>query len=406
MGKYSLLLAFSVSFTLLILGRNQNRSAVEAYRNFLTYHAKTTAHNIAVSGATMSSNALFLNSAWNNGFYKRTLSGGEFTSTIVDVPGTPRKKITSVSSYFAPDSTYSDTVIVLLQPSGFGKYAYYSVVEGAINWTKVDTVWGPFHTQDKMTVNIRPVFFGKVTNNKGLYKNPSSSQPQFLGGYQTGVNIPLPTSSLNTIRAAAQAGGKYLFNMDLLLTFNADSTVTYKEGGGPTLTMLLSNYAPNGVICVDRGEIRTKGTCAGRVTICAMGTSPDGRIWLDDDIKYRFDPRDLPGAKNILGIVAENEIFIDENAQNNNDIIVQAAIFSLKKGFGAEHYDSRPVSGTIFLLGGITQYQRQAVGTINTSTGKVLSGFAKNYKYDTRLMTDAPPYFPTTGTFEIVAWRE
>ena len=72
--------------------------------------------------------------------------------------------------------------------------------------------------------------------------------------------------------------------------------------------------------------------------------------------------------------------------------------------FYAENYDSRSV-GTLKVLGGIIQKQRGPVGTLNGSTGQQSTGFNKNYIYDTRLSTNPPPFYPTTGQFERISWK-
>jgi hypothetical protein len=46
------------------------------------------------------------------------------------------------------------------------------------------------------------------------------------------------------------------------------------------------------------------------------------------------------------------------------------------------------------------------VGTFSGTPPVLQNGFLKNYLYDDRLMFDAPPFFPTTGNYEIVSWFE
>jgi hypothetical protein len=125
---------------------------------------------------------------------------------------------------------------------------------------------------------------------------------------------------------------------------------------------------------------------------------------LDDDVIFSEDPRTHSGSTDLLGIIAQNEVLITDNEANHDDINIQASIYCENGGFGAENYDSRPVSGNINLLGGIIQHTRRAVGTFN-SYGPA-SGFSKRYKYDERLMVASPPMFPGTGSFEIVSWLE
>jgi len=58
------------------------------------------------------------------------------------------------------------------------------------------------------------------------------------------------------------------------------------------------------------------------------------------------------------------------------------------------------------VYGGIIQKKRGAVGTFNSGSGAIVTGYEKNYSYDPRLMDNPPPAFPTTGQVEKVAWNE
>ena len=116
------------------------------------------------------------------------------------------------------------------------------------------------------------------------------------------------------------------------------------------------------------------------------------------------DPRIYPTSSDLLGICAENNVYITENAANNSNIDIHGSIYCEKGGFGAQNYDTRPVGGNINLLGGIIQHTRKAVGTFGS--GGIKSGYAKRYRYDDRLLVASPPFFPGTGGFEIVSWYE
>ncbi len=419
MGKYVLFVVLGVSFYFVVMSRNMSRNSTDAYANYLFYNARTNSHNIAVSAANMLANWVFLDTTNGTIAYSNmNFNGGSYSAYVTDIVGTNRKLI-SVYSQFAVNlpksitkkynprdtSIIRDTCVVILQPSGYSKYAYYSVLENNINWISKDTIWGPFHTQDDILVpsGNSPVYYGRVTTNKG---KTGSGTPKFLGGYESGVNIPLNAKSLLPIKQAALDNGRYFYHDSLRLIFKDDS-VTWHFGKNKDSTMLISEFTPNGVIVCDSNIIRLSGRSHGRVTIASLvisGKTNMGEIWLDDDFKYTDDPRTVPGARNISGLVATNEIYITDNTPNRSDIVVQAACFSLNYGFGAYKYDTRPVSGMIYLLGGIVQKNRLAVGTFSGTTIK--TGFGKSYRYDTRLYTDAPPFYPTTGLYEIISWRE
>jgi hypothetical protein len=258
-----------------------------------------------------------------------------------------------------------------------------------------------------MTVNGSPVFWGKVTNNLGLTKNPSSSTPQFYGGYQTGINIPMPTD-FNPLKNAALTNGKYLHGKDLTLTFNSDSTMTIKglitTPVAKDTTVLLRTYVPNGALVIDTANVRIKGKFAGLLTLSVQsgGASGKGKMYLDSSVAYVSNPLDTAShSQDILGLCATDSIVITNNNNNKTGITIQAALFSLNKGLGAEQHDNGVARGRINLTGGISQKQRAAVGLVGGG-----SGYSKSYRYDTRLMTQAPPFYPTTGSYIILSWYE
>jgi hypothetical protein len=106
----------------------------------------------------------------------------------------------------------------------------------------------------------------------------------------------------------------------------------------------------------------------------------------------------------MLGICAENNVWITNNTPNGSDINIHASIYSEKYGFGAQNYDTGSPRGNINLLGGIIQKTRAAVSQFSGST--ITHGYAKRYRYDDRFMLASPPFFPGTGGFEIVSWLE
>jgi hypothetical protein len=341
---------------------------------------------------------------WTNvSFGGGTVSLETKTVPGIAAPGSPTPvnvQLMATSDY----GSYKDTVIIVWGVSSFGRFAYYSGTEGLITWATADTVFGPFHTQDKMRVNGSPVFWGKVTNKLGLTKSPLSSTPQFNGGYQTGIDIPMP-SDFNPLKNAALDNGKYLHGKDLTLTFNSDSTMTIKGLSASDTTVLLRTFAPNGALVIDTANVRIKGKFTGKLTLSVQsgGSSSKGKLYLDSSVAYVNNP--LNGASNdFLGLCATDSIVITNNSNNSGNVTIQAALFSLNKGLGVEQYNNGVIRGRINLLGGISQKQRAAVGTL--SGGVINSGFSKSYRYDNRLMTQSPPFYPTTGSYMILSWYE
>ena len=405
-GKAILILVVAFSAMFSVTQFNSKNTATVAVENLSSYYSNTNVHNIATSAINLAANEIYKDKNWT-GYGNDTIYLRDGYATIdVTKINSELIQLTSTGHFdhykFGEKSKNTSTVKVLLRASKFSKFAYYSQVEGNIWWTNNDTVWGPFHTQDYLRAYRHPVFHGKVTNKKSVkyYSSKKKDKPRFRGGYENGIDLPRPTTVLSDLYTEANSGGSVFDGpSNVYLTFKNDS-ISYKfSPSDPETTVLASNFAPNGIIYAKGANLRIKGVVKGAYTVVS-----EQRVYLDDDIVYETDPRNDPTTSDILGIIAKNEVFITDNTQNHSDINVHASIYSIDKGFGAENYSSRPPSGTINLLGGMIQYQRQAVGTFGY--GGIQSGFKKRYRYDDRFMKIAPPFYPGTGIFEILSWFE
>jgi hypothetical protein len=431
-GKASLLVVLGFSLIFLVFGQRFNSISNQSIDNMTDYYAQTVSHDCATAGANMAANKVFLDPTWNAGFTNQSFNGGKFNTTVKLADAFKNQiQITSVGTY----AGVTHTTTVLLQPSSFSKFAYYSVSEGGtIWWTGGDTVWGPFHTQDYLRVHSHPVFIGKASSKQSIvyYTNQKSDAPVFDGGYDTGVNLPLSTNGLSPIKSDAQTNGwdipksttttttydttYYTSGKNkgkiqnitstsktttdtAYVTFKKDSIQIKKGYNKPPTTYLTSAKTKDGVIYVEGMDVRLQGTVKGMYTIAS-----EGNIWLDNDIVYNTDPLKNPNSKDLLGIVAQNNVWITDNKANSKDINIDAAIYTQTGSFGAQNYNTRAVDGNINLVGGITQNTRGAVGTFSGSN--IASGFSKRYKYDNRLLVSSPPMFPGTGSFEVVSWLE
>jgi hypothetical protein len=298
-----------------------------------------------------------------------------------------------------------------------------------------DTLSGPFHTQQTLYTRGIPVFNGKASAKNGWVNNDTHRpkwNPVFIGGLETGIDIPLP-SDVGATKAAAYAGGKVFTpaptkQIDVRLTFNSNGTVTFNTRNttnppsgswSADSTRQLSTWAPNGVIYVDKGNLYVHGTVNGQYTIVAdqNGGSNSGYVYLQDDIVYH-NPVVYNATEHIwevqgndmLGIVSTHNdannpsTIIEDNTANRNNIILMATLFSLKSGLGLQN-TSMPVSGYIRLIGGLVENQAQVTGRIDGS-GHLVNGYNERISFDQRFRNMAPPYYPTTGKLEVVSWYE
>ena len=405
MGKMTLYLVIGFSLLYMIMGNSSNRLSNATVQNMADYNAKTVAHNLAVSVANLACNEIFLDDTWDKGITKTNFLDGEIKATLDVVDKVKNiRKLVATGIY----GGVTKTVEVIFQPSKFSKFAYYSMSEGGnIWWTGNDTVWGPFHTQDYMRVYRHPVFHGKASTKKTLvyYTSKTKDEPKFYGGFEKGVDLPLPTDGLDPMKTSAQNDGLFFTGHDsVYITFVEDSLKFRFKYSDKDSTVHLPTVAPGGVIYAENSTMRLKGVVEGQYSVACSGTGSHGSVYLDDDIVYKTDPLLNKNSTDLLGIVAKNKVLITDNAANHSDINIHASIYAEDGGFGAENYSTRPKSGNINLVGGIIQHTRQAVGTFGS--GGIKSGFAKRYKYDERFMLISPPMFPGTGGLEIVSWFE
>ena len=409
-GKAILLVMMGYSLLFMIAGNYFNGVSGRMTDNYVDYFSKTNAHNIAISGANMAANEIFLNPTWTTGYNNLDYQGGKLFVAVNILDAYKNLRQIHSVGIFGKDTS---RVKVTLAPSKFSKFAYYSVSEGSgIWWINQDTVWGPFHTQSNLLASQKPSFYGKASSKGKIqyYTNQKTDAPYFHGGYEQGVDLPMPLDGVTALKAPAQSGGLY-FNGNLsgkstvYMEFQGDNLLYKYKSTGPYIdTLYLPTAAANGVIFVDNGTVRLKGTISGAYTIgCSGSSDPKGTVYLDDDIVYTHNPKTTE-SNDMLGIVAQKNVLITENTPNKSSININASIYVQNGGFGAENYDSRVVSGNINLIGGIIQNTRGAVGTF--SGGTIKSGFAKRYKYDDRFLVASPPFFPGTGGYEIVSWYE
>jgi hypothetical protein len=187
---------------------------------------------------------------------------------------------------------------------------------------------------------------------------------------------------------------------DLWLTLKDDSVAYKRSATGPVTTKAITQIAPNGVIAIDKGTLYVQGELNTRLTVASLRSSGStgGNVIIKDNITYKTDPRVDPLCKAMLGIVGYGSVNIDTTAAHNN-FTVQASMYSQTDGINVVNYTSRP-RGNLYILGG---WISQILPATSNGTS---AGLPLNLTYDERFRVDAPPYFPGTNGYEILAWYE
>ncbi len=473
-GKAAMLLVLGFSLIFLVFGNNFNSLTTRAVVNQSDYYNETMAHNLAVTGANLAANAVFMDKNWDDGYEDLAYQGGIInvyvtnptagTGSKVKVchkPGTSAQHTISVASsavsahlahgdylgdcsgggtssniqvviysegiFPDPDNCPPDitpdtfSVYVELQPSNFAKYGnFYDAMNSAIPATG-DTFDGPFHVNNTMRTWGSPVFLGKVTSKGGLVMY-NTKNPEFHGGYQSGVDRPRPWDTTN-YRSVAFSGGAVFRDttgsgkrVDVEMEFKSNGKVKYRyrifDGSAtwtPYKTKNLSDVTSNGLIYIEKGNVYIKGTLKGKATVVVTkhGVSNCGNIYQVDDLKYKTDPRDNPNSTDMLGLVAEQDIRLVYNDDTkHDDIITMASMYAKNGTVGPDdaliHNDGYLAEWKI--LGGIIAKDVRVTAHYNYSGP--YEGYKFVHDYDERFLTRVPPYFPHAKDYEVVSWFE
>ena len=93
-GKVSIILVMMFSALFALFGRNILRNSVTITENFSDYYSSTRAQSIAISGANMAINKIFLDKNWMSGFSDLAFASGTI-DVNVDTVGWDSRRITS-----------------------------------------------------------------------------------------------------------------------------------------------------------------------------------------------------------------------------------------------------------------------------------------------------------------------
>jgi hypothetical protein len=413
MGRQALLMVIGYSLIFLMTGAMMSNGTVDAFNNAMNYFDSGTLQNIAISGANMGANYIFLNkpgmsgNAWWNGWTTPiAYNGGTFTvamDSVQDMYGAWGRIRMTTTAYYS-DSTY--VVTVLFNPSQFSKFALYAGSMTGVYFEPSDSVFGPSHIESTLnygnpgggTMTHGAYFGGKVTTKSGIAALTSPAVvPTFAQGIQNGVSIPL---ALNTSQLVTEAAGNLFSGGELWVTLKDDSVAWKRSKTGVVTTQAITQIAPNGVIAIDKGTLYIQGELSSRLTVASLRTSGStgGTVVVKDNVTYKTDPRVDPSSMSMLGIVGYSTISIDTTTSHNN-FTVQGSMYSQTDGVQVVNYNTRP-RGNLYVLGGWCGTQIYA-----TSNGTT-AGLPVNVTYDERFRVTAPPYFPGTNTYQILSWYE
>lgn len=409
MGRTAIYMVMGTTLVFLFFGKTMNDSSTDAYSNSLDYYESTQVYNIASAGANLACNQLFLDGNWRTGFSNVTMNGGTF-SVVLDTITYPGKVVLTSTAFYLTDT---HRVKIILSQSSLAKFAMYSGnVSSAAKLRSGDTIAGPIHFNQKLVTQGNPVFTGKAT--MGSIQTTSGT-PTFLGGYQTGVNIPFPnyTPSANAIKnLAAQAGGTndYFTGSEMYLKFSVVAGVAmvaskFSSGAAYGAPVTVASFAPTGNIAVVDGLLHIEGTIKGQLNITSTlsATSADdshGAVYIDNNVRYNTDPLTNPSSTDMLAVVAASTIQVQQIP-----IRMDGAFFTNTSAKLASSLTNTNPAKQLKIVGSLIT---RDIGPTDFGTGAA-KGANFYMKYDTRLETNPPVNFPfptENNGLEILSWFE
>lgn len=416
-GKASVLMVMGFSLIFLSIGYNFNMTTSRAVDNMAGYYENTNAHNIAVSAANMAASALYFDKTWTPGsdWVDVPFNDGSYTVELKDTM--TDKKLIIASGTFR-DSTKQ--IRVLLQPSNFAKYGNFYNTFTTTAAATGDTFDGHFHSNDYVSVYGNPVFLGKTTSKNGLKKWINPSNPEFHGGFETGIEIPLEFP-IGDLDAAASSDGHIFQSTNPAKPFievdleYLGTDVKYKtrigngsswDAWGSDTTVPLSSLSPNGLLLVKKGNLYLEGTLDGRSTIAVSeegAGSSYGNIYIEDDIVYNEDPRTNPGSNDMLGLIPERSVEVTFD-NSRGDLDIHASMYMKKEGLQIKNYSSYSSIHNMNILGGVIAQKPYATAQYSGTTP--VKGYRFIHDFDERFLLDMPPHFPHTKNYEVISWFE
>jgi type II secretory pathway pseudopilin PulG len=319
-------------------------------------------------------------------------------------------------------------------PNSGGEYC------DVISFVSGDNIKGPMHTNDAFAICGSPTL-GRNANDPIEVSSPSpgwystkslphsgstcTGNPNFAGTFTTNSPALLPPATNASLSTLVEPQFKFKGQVKICLS---GSSMTVRTGpstcsGG---TVLYSGALPsNGIVYVENtvctgayspflteypetsecGNVYVHGTYSKPLTIAAGND-----IIVDGNITKTNEEA-------VLGLIANNfiRVYHPVNKKKNksgayecesngtgslSNPTIEAAILAINHSFIVDSYNCGNQLGNLTVKGAIAQKYRGAVGT---SGG---SGYLKNYEYDERLHTIAPPSFIEPVQSDWVIGRE
>lgn len=299
------------------------------------------------------------------------------------------------------------------------------------NWTFPSTTVD-FNQISTNLCNIKKAAFGADPATAALVATPAA---------QATACTQVPTTRTGAYLPQRSTSGTFTLSRGYLIELNTNGTYNLYTVNGETdtnstyltaltETLVASNItipSPGVIFAEDNVWVRSNPTYAGRVNIGAgrlASASNNATISIADDIVYN-----TKDGSTAIGLVAEGDVLIAPYAapaSGNFTFEVNAAILSQSGNVRyPSHYRSNTTRCTRGWVGSNQIFNFYgSVGTrqswtwswfgsscgdrvYSSSAGYYISGFLHNTtSYDYNMLYAPPPYYPITGGYSVLSFRE
>jgi hypothetical protein len=288
----------------------------------------------------------------------------------------------------------------------YAQYSFWNHINGQIYFKAGELFRGHVHSDGKLWFSSAgstlggPTFMDQVTSGHDSYGG-SLEGVDFQRGFKLNAEEgDIGKVDFSELRSLAGSFGLVLDGDTKIKLDGDDLRITNQRRGWYNKKVKLGS---DEIIYVQSVRYGSSYSRRGTVQMYSNGKKLDGRLSIvaEDDILIHDHLRIMDqkaDSNDALGLISRDDVWISGSAPNNLDI--DAAILATGQdryndgSFGVLEYNRGYPRGTFNVRGGIVQEVRGAVGTFNSSTGRDMSGYRKNYQFDERFAEMPPPYFP------------
>jgi len=268
-------------------------------------------------------------------------------------------------------------------------------------------VWGSGTTQELWEFPVAPVNYAALTLDLlDLQAQAEVTNTDYGPSGNFGYHLLFQENNTYSIYRVTSLGPNVLSAFS-----NNDWQYTSHDIGNKVLVHTRA-VPSGGVIFVDDNRLWVSGAVRDRVTVAAgeLDDTPadnNADIIITGDISYGG----VVDGSRAFGAVAQNNVLIPWSGAEN-ELEINGAFIAQNGRFGRRYYPNCCGSQAHRLKASLVRYGMVASNQVPVTAwvdegGNVVSGYLQGQAtYDSNLLYQPPPYFPTTGQYQFLSWEE